>query len=60
MENITAAFYSYKLDIYTYMLHSFLFGTNLEGVKLLNQEYCSVKLLRFPGILWSKMKSSTA
>lgn len=38
MENITAAFYSYKLDIYTYMLHSFLFGTNLEESKLLNQE----------------------
>lgn len=59
MENITAAFYSYKLDIYTYMLHSFLFRTNLEE-KLLNQEYYSVKLLHFPGILWSMMKSSIA
>ena len=49
MENITATFYIYRLDIY--MLYCFLFGTNLGKSKLLNQEYCSMKLLGFPGIL---------
>lgn len=60
LENITATVYIYKLDIYTYMLYCFLFNTTLEESKLLNQGYCFMKLLGFPGILRSKVKSSTA
>jgi len=51
LENVTVTFYIYKLDIYTYVLYCVHFGTNLEESKLLTQEYCSVKLLGFPGIL---------